>query len=271
MTIGADTVDDATIVVGDGLLVVSRDQLLRRLEGVGREGGAIEGGGQTGGDVAHLVSGGAGEVGEGAGGAGEDVLGGGFGEGADVGEGQGTVGDGAVYDAPFVLGVDGQGVFGVLRPDGVDIGLVVAVEERVVHDDAGVGAEGAEVGARGGLDDEFGPACSVFGVLRGQGGTDGIQTVGRDARDGLGRSRGVGETHRDGHADEVDIGDVGEELGGIVGELGKGPEEVVVGVGLVGYRGLDNGRTGVQLEGKLCVLRQPHPTTCNLRDGDNFR
>lgn len=129
---------DASVVVRDRILVI----LARRrggLHGVNEKGGAVEGGAEAGDEGAEFD---VGADGEGAGGAGEDVGGGGLGEGeavAEVEEGGGGV-DFAWDGAPGGLGVDGELLRCVLRPDLVDVVLVVVFEEGGVEGDAVVGA-----------------------------------------------------------------------------------------------------------------------------------
>ncbi len=130
--------DDARVVIRDRIPIVEAG-VGGGLDGVDEEGGAVEGGAEAGDEGAEFD---VGADGEGAGGAAEDVGGGGLGEGeaiAEVQEGGGGVH--LAWDAaPLGLGVDGESLGGVLRPDLVDVVLVVAVEEGGVEGDAVVGA-----------------------------------------------------------------------------------------------------------------------------------
>ena len=191
------------------------------------EGGAVERGGEAGDE------GGGFDVGanaEGARGAAEDIGGGGSGEGeagAKVEEVGGRV-NAPGHGAPGCLGVDGEWLGGVEGPDLVDVVLVVVVEEGGVEDDAVVGAEGAQVAAGGVRYDKGGPACTVGGGLSGQALADGGETVGCHAGDVLRCVGVVCQGEGDGKADEVDIGNVDEELGGVEGEFAEVPGQVDV-------------------------------------------
>lgn len=121
------------------------------------------------------------------------------------------------------MGVDGELRGRVLRPDLVDVGLVVAFEEGGVEDDAVVGAQGAQVAARGVGHNERGPARAVGGALSRQARADGIEACGCHAGDVLRCVGGVGQGEGNGKADEIDVGNVDEELGGVEGEFAEVP------------------------------------------------
>lgn len=235
---------DARVVVRDRIAVVEA-RGGGGLDGVDEEGGAVEGGGEAGGEVAEFDVGGGGK---GPRGAAEDVGGGGRGEGEAVAEGEEGRGRGdlARDGAPGCLGVDGEGLGRVAGPDLGDVGLVVGFEEGGGEDDAVVGAEGAQVAAARRVGhDERGPACAVGGGLGGQGLAYGVEAGGGHAGDVLRRVGGVGEGEGNGEADEVDVGNVDEELGGVEGEFAKVPGQVDVGIGRVGDGGFDECGAGV--------------------------
>ena len=137
---------DPRVVIRDDVPII----LARRRGGhdrVDEEGGAVERGAEAGDEGAEFDV--RADDGEGAGGAAEDVGGGGLGKGeaeAEVEEGGGGV-DVAWDGAPGCLGVDGELLGGGFRPDLVDVGLVVVVEEGGVEGDAVVRTQGAEVAA----------------------------------------------------------------------------------------------------------------------------
>ena len=64
--------------------------------------------------------------------------------------------------------------------------------------------------------------------MRSEAVADGVEAVGGGAGDVLGCVGGVGKGEGDGKADEVDVGDVDEELGGIEGKFAKVPGQVDV-------------------------------------------
>ncbi len=235
---------DPRVMICDGVLVVIIIRI--RLQGIAQQSTAVKRCAQPSRDGAHFDIG---AEDKGAGAAAEDVGGGGFGEGAaGAGEGQlvvlGRAGDGA----PLGLGVNGEGLGGVFGVDLVDVGLVVAGEEAVVEDDAVVWAQGAESVAVGALD-QLAPPGAVLSGLGTQPVADGLEAVGGHARDVLRGAGGVGEGQGDGQGDEVNIADVGKELGTVEGKFAEAEIGVEVGVGGVGDGGLDETGAGVEEEG----------------------
>lgn len=205
--------------------------------------------------------------GEGARAAAEDVGGGGLGEVEPGAEGEEGVGYAARDGGPLGLGVDGEGGAGVLGPDAVDVGLVVGLEEGAVQGYAVVGGEGAEVAAAGGGDDEGGPAGVVGGLLGGEGGADLVEAGRAHACYGLGGAGGVGEGQGDGDGDEIDVGDVGEELGAVPGEFAEVPLEIGVGVGGVCDGGFDEAGTRIEEEGQGAVDGEPDAAARDVGNG----
>lgn len=64
----------------------------------------------------------------------------------------------------------------------------------------------------------------------GETGADSVKAVGEHACYMICGAGGIGEGEGDWEGDEVDIGDVGEELGAVESELTEVPEKVDVGV-----------------------------------------
>lgn len=64
---------------------------------------------------------------------------------------------------------------------------------------------------------------------------------------------------------EVDIADVDEHLGGVVGEFAEGEVCIDVRIGLVEDRGLNKARPRIEEELQLCILREPDPSSSNAR------
>lgn len=73
----------------------------------------------------------------------------------------------------------------------------------------------------------------------------------------LGGARGVGEVEGDGEGDEIDIGDVDEELGAVEGEFAEAEVGVEIGVGGVGDGGLDEAGARVDQERQMAVDGKP--------------
>ena len=176
--------DDARIVIGDGVLVVAGGHLGRG-DVFGKEGGAIEGGGEPGDEGALLDRAGRGERPRGAG---EDVPGRGFAEGqARAVRGVGAKVqlsrpiDRAVHRAPLRLRVHAQRLRGVAREDCVYVRGVVVREQIAVARDAVAGAQGSEVVACRIFDDQVAPAGVIGALLCGKAGTHDVEAVGGKA------------------------------------------------------------------------------------------
>lgn len=84
----------------------------------------------------------------------------------------------------------------------------------------------------------------------------------------LGGSRGVGEVEGDGEGDEIDVGDVGEELGAVEGEFAEAEVGVEVGVGGVGDGGLDEAGARVDQECQMAVDGKPEAGARQAGDCD---
>ena len=111
-------------------------------------------------------------------------------------------------------------------------GFVVAAEIGAHHDSI-VGRQGAEVLACGVFYDEGGPRLFVCGGLGDEGIADGCEAVGGHTGYGLDWPAAGCEVESDGDGDEVDVADVGEELGAIKGEFAEIPEDVDVWVAVI--------------------------------------
>ena len=131
---------DPGVMIRDTVLIV----IIRviRLGRIRQQGTPIKRRGQPRRDSAHLDIR-AKDKGPGA--AAEDICGRGLAKGAAaIGESELAVLDGTLDNAPLGLGVDGEGLVGILGPNLVDIGLVVPLEEVVVENDGVVWGEGAK-------------------------------------------------------------------------------------------------------------------------------
>jgi len=69
----------------------------------------------------------------------------------------------------------------------------------------------------------------------------------------LGAVGGVGEGESDWDADEVNVTNVCEELGVVVGEFAESPGDIDVRVAKVGYGGLYDCGTRIEVEDEGCV------------------
>ena len=76
--------------------------------------------------------------------------------------------------------------------------------------------------------------------------------------------RGIGRIERegDGQTDEVDVADVGEELGVVEGEFGESERGANVGVALVVDGGFHQAWAGVHSENEGRAEREPDAATC---------
>ena len=138
-----------------------------------------------------------------------------------------------VYLAPLRLRVDRELLVAVRVPDAVHVLGPIFLEPGGVEQEGGIRAENAQGAAVWPRDDEAGPATAVFLRLRAETFGDGVKAVGWEAGDLLRAVVGVAQGEGDGDADEVDVGDVGEDLGFIEGEFGEAEVGLDVGVGLV--------------------------------------
>lgn len=81
---------------------------------------------------------------------------------------------------------------------------------------------------------------------------------------------GIVKCQSDWNRDEIDIGNVGEQLGVIVGEFAKAPHDVDVGVCRIVGRGLDQGAarttrsSGIEKEGQWSTDGEPDSSASNV-------
>lgn len=73
---------------------------------------------------------------------------------------------------------------------------------------------------------------------------------------------GVFERQRDGNADEVDVRNVGEDLSVVEGKFREAEVDIVIRVGLIEDRRLDQSWAGIDKELQLCAHREPDTSSC---------
>ena len=106
--------------------------------------------------------------------------------------------------------------------------------------------------------------------MSGQALADGIEAVGCHACDVLRCVGSVGQGEGDGKGDEVDVGDVDEELSGIEGELAETPGLVDVWVCWIGYGWFDEGGTRVEKKGQSFINGEPDAASSKVRDSNGY-
>lgn len=117
----------------------------------------------------------------------------------------------------------------VLLPHGIDVGLEIAAEGVLAVDDAVVvWAKDSKGLARGVLDDEVRPGHVVDFLLGDEAAFGVAEAIEAEAGDVVDFAACGRERDRDWHANEVDVGDVGEAFVGVVGQFAEVPEDVTV-------------------------------------------
>ena len=98
-------------------------------------------------------------------------------------------------------------------------------------------------------------------------GADGREAAGRNTRYMLGSSGTALQRESNGQGHEVNVSDVGEELGAIESEFAKVPQLRIVGISRIADRWLDKTRSGIQQEGELVIDAEPDASSRNMWDG----
>lgn len=144
-------------------------------------------------------------------------------------------------DVASALGVDGQGLVGVLVPDLVDIVAPVVLERGRVDGSEVVGREGADGSSRRVGNAHRGPWEAIGVLLLDEAVADLADCAGDETLGSLSTAAILDrQLHAENHADKVNIADVCEHSQGIgVGKLDKSPVHTGARIRQVGRRGLD--------------------------------
>lgn len=161
------------------------------------------------------------------------------------------------------LCVDRERFAAELIPHSLRVTVPIVAPRVGIPDEEIVGAQDAERTAVSFVD-ELVPGATIALGLSTELIGDGLEAVGTHAWDCLSVALCVGETEGDGDRDEIDVGNVGEELGVVEGKLAERPIDVEVGIAWVGYARFDDRRPWVDKEGQLGIDAEPYTTACNL-------